>query len=87
VHELAVEFEDLVRARDKLASWLDRAGTSGVSEVAEFAHGLERECAEVEAALTYESSSGSRGCGSEGETHDDSRGKTEDTIMGDDQSA
>lgn len=59
-YTLAVEFEDLVRGRerDKLASWLNRAKESVLPEFAEFARGLERDRAAVEAALTYVWSSG-----------------------------
>jgi len=58
--QLTVEFEDFVRRRerDKLAPWLARAKESGLPEFAEFAYGLERDRNAVEAALTYEWSSG-----------------------------
>jgi transposase len=57
---LTVEFEELVRGRerDKLASWLDRASASGLPELVEFARGPERDRAAVEAALTSDWSSG-----------------------------
>lgn len=59
-YRLVVEFEDFVRGRerDKLAPWLNRAKESALPEFIEFAHGLERDRDAVEAALTYEWSSG-----------------------------
>jgi transposase len=59
-YALTVEFEELIRGReqDKLASWLDRASGNALPEFVEFARGLERDRAAVEAALTYDWSSG-----------------------------
>jgi transposase len=57
---LVEEFGRLVRERDHatLNSWLDRAGTSGVPEMREFASGISRDKAAVDSALSYEWSSG-----------------------------
>lgn len=59
-YTLARKFEDLVRGREcgKLAPWLDQARKSGLPEFLEFARRLERDRAAIEAALTYEWSSG-----------------------------
>jgi transposase len=59
-YALTMEFVELVRRRerDKLAPWLDRASRSQLPEMVEFARGLERDRAAIEAALTYEWSSG-----------------------------
>lgn len=59
-YALTVEFEELVRGRerDRLATWLDQASGSRIPEIVEFAHGLQRDRAAAEAALTHEWSSG-----------------------------
>jgi transposase len=59
-YTLATDFAELIRARaaEKLPTWLDAATSSGVPEFAEFARGLQRDRAAVEAALTSEWSSG-----------------------------
>jgi transposase len=57
---LAVEFGRLVRERDQpvLGAWLAAAGASGLPEFREVAGGMRRDRAAIEAALTYEWSSG-----------------------------
>ena len=57
---LATEFQRLVRERDgaALAPWLAAAHESGLPEFVEFAKGIERDHAAVEAALTMEWSNG-----------------------------
>jgi transposase len=57
---LAVEFLRLVRERDEaaLAPWLAAAATSGLADFVEFAKGVERDRAAVEAALTTPWSNG-----------------------------
>jgi transposase len=59
-YTLTVQFEELIRGRerDELAPWLDRARDSQLPELIEFGRGLERDRAAVEAALTYDWSSG-----------------------------
>ena len=57
---LAREFDRLIRDRDAAAldPWLARAEASGLREFGDFAAGLRRDLAAVEAALTEEWSSG-----------------------------
>ncbi len=60
IRALAQDFDRLIRDRDAAAldSWLTRAEASGETEFREFAAGLRRDLAAVEAALTHEWSSG-----------------------------
>ena len=57
---LVEEFQRLVRTRDRaaLTTWLTTAYTCDLREFREFAAGLRRDCAAVEAAVTSEWSSG-----------------------------
>jgi transposase len=57
---LALGFWRLVRERDQpgLGPWLDEARASGLAEFREFAAGIERDRAAVEAALELEVSNG-----------------------------
>jgi transposase len=60
IQRLIVEFIQLVRKRDDtaLAAWLAAAEASGLSELREFAKGIVRDRAAVEAALQYRWSNG-----------------------------
>ncbi|HEU4410973.1 MAG TPA: transposase [Polyangiaceae bacterium] len=57
---LACEFARLVRERDvdALAPWFEQAKASSIAEFCDFAAGLRRDEAAVEAALRYEGSNG-----------------------------
>jgi transposase len=60
LYELGQQFVAMVRERDSAAlkSWLERAQTSQLTELANFATGLKREEASIEAALKYTYSNG-----------------------------
>ncbi len=60
IRALVQDFDRLIRDRDAaaLAPWLTRADACGETELREFAAGLRRDLAAVEAALTHEWSSG-----------------------------
>lgn len=64
---LALEFRELLTARDlgRYQRWLQAARNCGVRELVSFAHGLERDAAAVEAAITTAWSNGQ----TEGQVH------------------